>query len=358
MVNIISFVPLSFRFITVFIKRFLLHAILKLHVYLHMKVCIRKCVSENAHCIIYVYIYIYIYLHTCLVMYTRINFHPQVSQYRQHWWKCNGSCQNWFPYFGIVKRAMNRAPSPRDLWWEEHQRKCGGNYVKIKEPDGYVKKAAKGKRGRNDGNRCLRKMLQGDNGGKSSNTGEFSGTKESNNHSPLETTTCLTAFAGRGFVLSTNDQKQEGKHSIRSKILKAAEKRKMESDLTASSFPRGVKRKSETLSQKASDAVGVPRKSCRHEDTKYILIDQGSSNLDKDDIPVINIPDDLLTKSSGYTSPGSLVPVGEDCELTDNDFKTCPICGMSNIPSAIINMHVSLCLEAEDQLQFVDDEDL
>ena len=41
---------------------------------------------------------------------------------------------------------MNRAPSPRDPWWAEHQRTCGGTYIKIKEPEGYKKKGeGKGK---------------------------------------------------------------------------------------------------------------------------------------------------------------------------------------------------------------------
>lgn len=35
---------------------------------------------------------------------------------------------------------MNRAPSPRDPWWSDHQRKCGGSFVKIKEPENYGNK--------------------------------------------------------------------------------------------------------------------------------------------------------------------------------------------------------------------------
>jgi hypothetical protein len=29
---------------------------------------------------------------------------------------------------------MNRAPSPKDFWWEEHRLSCGGSYTKIKSP--------------------------------------------------------------------------------------------------------------------------------------------------------------------------------------------------------------------------------
>uniref|UniRef100_A0A2C9KG14 SprT-like domain-containing protein n=1 Tax=Biomphalaria glabrata TaxID=6526 RepID=A0A2C9KG14_BIOGL len=68
------------------------------------------------------------------------NFHDEVESYQQHWWRCDGPCQNRRPYFGYVKRSMNRAPSPRDFWWAEHQMTCGGKYTKIKEPESYRQK--------------------------------------------------------------------------------------------------------------------------------------------------------------------------------------------------------------------------
>jgi hypothetical protein len=43
----------------------------------------------------------------------------------------------------MVKRAMNRAPAPRDPWWPDHQRTCGGTYHKIREPEDYGKKKRK-----------------------------------------------------------------------------------------------------------------------------------------------------------------------------------------------------------------------
>ncbi|KAJ7342248.1 hypothetical protein JRQ81_009946 [Phrynocephalus forsythii] len=67
-------------------------------------------------------------------------FHDEVDSYRQHWWRCNGPCQHRKPYYGYVKRAMNRAPSANDFWWSEHQQTCGGTFTKIKEPEDYSKK--------------------------------------------------------------------------------------------------------------------------------------------------------------------------------------------------------------------------
>ncbi|NXS51525.1 SPRTN protein, partial [Brachypteracias leptosomus] len=69
------------------------------------------------------------------------NFHDEVDSYRQHWWRCNGPCQNRKPYFGYVKRSMNRAPSARDFWWVEHQETCGGTFTKVKEPENFSKKS-------------------------------------------------------------------------------------------------------------------------------------------------------------------------------------------------------------------------
>lgn len=43
---------------------------------------------------------------------------------------------------------MNRAPSARDPWWADHQRKCGGTYTKIKEPENYGAKKTKSKEGK------------------------------------------------------------------------------------------------------------------------------------------------------------------------------------------------------------------
>ena len=52
---------------------------------------------------------------------------------------------------------MNRAPSPRDSWWADHQRTCGGTYAKIKEPENYgARKTAKLKLGKNEAEKGFR----------------------------------------------------------------------------------------------------------------------------------------------------------------------------------------------------------
>uniref|UniRef100_A0A915AUI1 SprT-like domain-containing protein n=1 Tax=Parascaris univalens TaxID=6257 RepID=A0A915AUI1_PARUN len=66
------------------------------------------------------------------------SFHAEVANYRQHWWRCDGPCRNRRPFYGFVKRATNRAPGSNDYWWMRHQATCGGKFVKVKEPEGYV----------------------------------------------------------------------------------------------------------------------------------------------------------------------------------------------------------------------------
>ncbi|KAI9909920.1 hypothetical protein PsorP6_010194 [Peronosclerospora sorghi] len=70
-------------------------------------------------------------------------FHDEVDSYRQHVWQCNGPCRRSPPYFGLVKRSMNRAPGPTDRWWAEHVKTCGGSYSKIKETADFTAKKMK-----------------------------------------------------------------------------------------------------------------------------------------------------------------------------------------------------------------------
>lgn len=68
-----------------------------------------------------------------------------MDHHRKHWWQCNGPCRHRPPFFGLVKRAMNRAPGPNDNWWADHQANCNGNFIKIKEPEKPLKKKEEGK---------------------------------------------------------------------------------------------------------------------------------------------------------------------------------------------------------------------
>ncbi|XP_033264778.1 DNA-dependent metalloprotease SPRTN isoform X2 [Orcinus orca] len=129
-------------------------------------------------------------------------FHDEVDEYRRHWWRCNGPCQHKKPYYGYVKRATNRAPSAHDYWWAEHQKTCGGTYIKIKEPESYSKKGkGKTKPGRQP-------VSEAENKGKP-NRGE---------------TQLLIPFSGKGYVLGgTSSSPSSGKcltsHAVKTQDL-------------------------------------------------------------------------------------------------------------------------------------------
>ncbi|KAI9485780.1 MAG: SprT-like family-domain-containing protein [Benjaminiella poitrasii] len=68
------------------------------------------------------------------------SFHDEVDYYLTHVWQCNGSCRDKPPYFGIVKRSMNRPPQLADPWFADHQLTCEGTFVKIHSPEPTTKK--------------------------------------------------------------------------------------------------------------------------------------------------------------------------------------------------------------------------
>lgn len=126
--------------------------------------------------------------------------------YRQHWWKCDGACQYRKPYYGIIRRAVNRAPSKNDYWWAEHQATCGGTFIKIKEPDKYSskKKTSKKDERKQEKTKDIRTMLE---------TSSKTDTHTTETHS------------GTGMETKTSRSKDDSLKERREKMLKAAEKR-------------------------------------------------------------------------------------------------------------------------------------
>ncbi len=61
-------------------------------------------------------------------------FHDEVAECRRHVWKCDGPCAARPPYYGIVRRAMNRPPQRADWWFAGHAASCGGTYSKVAGP--------------------------------------------------------------------------------------------------------------------------------------------------------------------------------------------------------------------------------
>ncbi|TPX46117.1 hypothetical protein SeLEV6574_g03414 [Synchytrium endobioticum] len=128
-------------------------------------------------------------------------FINEVNHYRVHVWKCDGPCQHRPPFFGSVRRSMNRKPQPADSWWADHQKSCGGTYHKIDGPEFHDNNDVKGKK-KNTLDKYFKK--------ESSGSGESSGSSpprkkqkkgdDVDAKSPKETKK-IRAFPGRGFTL-------------------------------------------------------------------------------------------------------------------------------------------------------------
>ena len=59
------------------------------------------------------------------------SFHAEVGHFKRHVWRCSGPCRDRPPYFGWVRRAMNRRPQPADSWWSAHAAACTGSFIKV-----------------------------------------------------------------------------------------------------------------------------------------------------------------------------------------------------------------------------------
>lgn len=262
-------------------------------------------------------------------------------KYRNHWWKCNGPCQKRPPFFGIVRRAMNRAPSRHDPWWAEHQKTCGGTYLKIKEPEGYKKKG--GKKVKQEKGQLLK------GGGKANSGGTVNTDKRIDDmFSKINTKTEID--------LTLSDSSEKGPLDAdsvidrRRKMLAAAESR-----LTMNTV-RG--KRSLTHSDKEASSKRAKLDSESGHSSSHIsstIIDlcedvspepvQSTSSGVQNDICTTGVV--LVDESSVSDDDDVMVMDGEE-------FRTCPVCGLNTIPAVIINAHVAFCLE-EDNWENVND---
>lgn len=358
-----------------------------------------------------------------------------MREYRQHWWKCNGPCQFRPPYYGLVKRSMNRAPSPRDPWWSQHQKTCGGTYEKIKEPENYGKKKTTKRSKGGDGKKPDKSMNIKDLFKK--NEGAVS-TKSESGVSVSE----VKPFEGTGHRLCDPEDRGvssagiDDRLSMREKMLMAAEKRQHEAEKhrnLARKRPRDDQGKvsptdsnshlkkaaaanedirkyfpdtrtnpklatkkprldsdvqiivldpadspkvqdkprieSPNLSnftsqpESESDVIIDLSKEAAGPSSAVLVVDRTETNDSVSEVIALNDTadyvetdddddDDLVEIASGSGSGSPTIPAG------DLDLKTCPVCGMSNIPKAIINTHIAFCFDAEEESQLVDDDNL
>ena len=314
----------------------------------------------------------------------------KVRRYRQHWWRCNGPCRDRAPFHGWVKRAMNRAPSPRDRWWAEHQMTCGGSYTKVKEPEGYGKKTEKTKKVKVEGNekKVSKKVKTSSKDIKEMLTGKVRGEEESRKsskgkkkQSSPNNSVDTKVFSGLGHTLrnrpALSDTRQPSSQSERRRrLLEAVEKRqqvaqskgmkrksggRLSGDFYATSPSQNQKRlKLEDFDSSTNGAVASSASnlssSSRDPPPEYHSSLPGPSpsstpqatphyeEESEDECAVVDPDSDVVLISDddeggkSNSGDGGNVPVG-----------MCPVCGRTDIPHDVINSHVTLCLEEDDQ---------
>ena len=297
---------------------------------------------------------------------------------------------------------MNRAPSPRDPWWSQHQRSCGGTYEKIKEPENYGKKKAKQPK---ENKKATDKMMNiKDMFKKGESSSDLAKTRDSGSDVAMNS---FKPFDGTGHTLCDPGKiKMDDKLSLREKMLIAAERRQLDAKQRGGSTqsavvqqkrprerrPREKKSppsnsKNKDIRSYFSDTDATPAaKKCKLTiDSPIVILDSDLPQTTSKSLPISNSDVIDLSEEAGpslTTQPARKAiktevillddtprpanneideddfPESEAVAITSpEDFRTCPVCGMSNIPKAIINAHTVLCLDAEEESQLVDNDD-
>lgn len=274
---------------------------------------------------------------------------------------------------------MNRAPSPRDRWWDQHQHSCGGSYSKVKEPENYGKKKTKSTKLESvagDSSSVSGKLPSGcrnikDMMNKEDKKVTVSGSQVSQSASGWSG----KAFGGKGHSLLSSREVTSNKQPMsqserRQKLLEAAEKRKQIAQI------KGVKRKTKsdmdshdirTYYSTPTSQDKKPKLSqhhhCEHDnhhplspdhtstgsDLSYETSPSSSRGLagkggDHDVVNLLSGSDDDCSKEQE-----TIVVIDDDCGGSDMlPLRMCPVCGLTDIPLELINTHIAYCLDEEE----------
>lgn len=187
------------------------------------------------------------------------------------------------PFFGYVKRSMNRAPSKNDRWWPDHQAKCTGTFEKCAEPDEF--KAKQAKKAENEAKKAFKSSQPSTSATDSKKSLVFSKVK------------------------SNTKKEQEPKKPINSFFKPIEAKHNL-----------GTKRKSDELT--TSPTVAKKEASTNDSDLQIVEVFGTNKKLNKsnEDNVIIVLDGDI---------PAELCQTAE-----------CPMCG-KNFPTDLINTHVN-----------------
>jgi len=312
------------------------------------------------------------------------SFHDEVKEYRQHWWKCDGPCQHRPPFYGMVKRAMNRPPSSKDHWWSKHQEECGGKYIKIKEPEGYQnkgkgnieKKSEAGKSGN------IKELLEKS----SSSFSSQSPTKKSSSQSPSQPVTVTkkvkTNLSSKGHVLGgKKDDLSETFFRPSEAAAYAAQKRhsQMNESPPSKKMKGPINGKDKNNKLKLDGGIDSDNSYLNH-DSVILCKNGGKESIHRTTIPSVlldNVPHSSrttagqdtqlvdLTDSKGAslqtntnTTSNTIISLDDDTphgssaqekddklvDLTDSK-SSCPVCGFSGLREGLLQVHIELCLK-------------
>ena len=291
---------------------------------------------------------------------------------------------------------MNRAPSSRDRWWNEHQLSCGGSYSKVKEPEGYGEKkkkkirvgvkmeSATGKSsgetgtldGRASGCKDIKEMMKRNDRGttsKSDSSAQGVGKPQVPHNSKGSKS---KVFGGQGHTLLASgagmSKEPTSQSERRQKLLEAVEKRRQMAQT------KGVKRKTTEKSYDIRTFCTTPHRgkvpkldpsTLPHNPTNNTTASftHGTTNSASPCEEATCSPStsrslstesenshcgvvDLVNEGRCVGDEDQIVVIDDDPELESGDMPVafqsmCPVCGRTDIPPDLINLHVAYCLE-------------
>ncbi|XP_014258822.1 sprT-like domain-containing protein Spartan [Cimex lectularius] len=257
------------------------------------------------------------------------SFHDEVRVYKTHWWRCDGVCRDQKPFYGMVKRSMNRAPGPNDFWFADHQARCGGKFIKIKEPEGFKSRNKKSKLNQDDtlGQKTIDKFLSNNKNlpikdNVTNKIHSFSSTADKGVEQEKASKSPIVPFSGVGHVLTSSTAPAD---RSKSKLLQ----------LFGNQAKRVKLNNGNPL--KVIDLTATP----------------STSNGKKLNCPVCNEPVESTVMNEHLDLCAQLDSVFETSkfELSDDDdivevenFDTkCPICNASLNPDGV-NEHLDICI--------------
>ena len=251
--------------------------------------------------------------------------------YHQHLWKCDGPCQRRPPFYGIVRRAMNRAPSSHDPWWSKHMTSCGGTFVKMKEPEGYSDHSKQNKRKGN-------KLHVGTSGKRSKNivnkaSGSTSVVGSEDNESVSKTKKTIV----NGVIVLCDDDTTDG-GSTSTHFSSSTSSVSSLSPSAIQTLPVEYKDIRSNMLAAVEKRLKNKKSSVKHRNSSIHPNDSKRKNTsDQEDLVIID--------ASSSVTCNSQVPNKIISPSASTSKANCPVCGRDDIPKQVISIHIEYCLE-------------